>query len=121
MGRREVTEDDVPRNDSPFLKFGELFSRVGDTFAGLYQSDKEGTYGQDYTFKLRDGSVGTLTVKGPLKNQLAKAAPQRGELITIKVSGMREQFFIFKVIVDDAPAGKSKPPPAPTSDDPSNW
>lgn len=116
MARREVTENDVPSMDGKFLKMSELFGSNGDSFVGLYLSDAEGTYGQDYSFKCRDGSQGILTVKGPLKAQLKKAAPVKGEKVTIKRTGMKGEFWVFSVVVEDAPK-KGAPPPKPAADE----
>jgi hypothetical protein len=121
MARREVTEDDVPMG--VFLKTKELFAEDGDSFVGLYKGSGPSTGqfgGTNYTFKQRDGSFGTLTVKGLLEKLLAKAAPVEGEKVTITRTGSKDvgkasDMILFKVNIDDAPQKKTapKPPPKP--------
>lgn len=121
MARREVNPNDVPSFEAEFLKFADLFGANGSKFVGQYVSDSAGTYGQDYQFKLRSGGQGILTVKGPLKAQLAKAKPVPGEVVTITRTGTKAgttgEFWLFSVVVDDPPKKNSAPPPPPKDED----
>lgn len=113
MARRVIGEDDV---GGSFLKMKDVFPKVGAKFVGNYVSNSTGSYGEDYTFEI-DGEEKTLTVKGLLEKQLAKAAPQPGEQVTIlfsdtKDTGHDHPMRLFKVLVDDAPAAKSSAKPA---------
>jgi hypothetical protein len=77
MAYREIEVDEQDKNYEPkeFLKMKDLFQEVGDEFVGLYQKDGEGTYGREFSFKQKNGTIGILTVKGHLLKQLDKAAP----------------------------------------------
>jgi hypothetical protein len=115
MGTR-VVEPDESHESKNFVKFKDIFQNIGDKFVGLYQSDTAGQYGQDYTFKGRDGQLYVLTAKGGLKDQLLQLAPAVGEKVTItlaklKDTGKESPLRLFRVAAEDGPKVAPKPPP----------
>jgi hypothetical protein len=126
MARREVTEDDVPM--AKFLKLRDLLPEDGATFVGLYQAHapSTGEYGgTNYTFRCRDGSLGTVTVKGQLEALFVKAGEveplTRGEKVTItrvrsQPTSKGNDMIVYKIRVEDGPKGKPAPKSAPSDD-----
>jgi hypothetical protein len=128
MARREIDPDPEYGKRDGFLKLKEVFPNVGDEFVALYQSDAPNPnpdYGHDYTWKLKTGEIKTMSVKGELHEQLQKAKLQQGEKVKIKFFATKSYDKpgyspkrLFKVWVDDPPAGTAPAPkPAPAVDD----
>lgn len=118
MAYRTV-ETDPNFGNGKFLKMKDVFQNVGDEFTALYQSDGEGTYGPEYTWKQRSGEVVTMTIGNKqLAIQLKKAKLQFNEKVTIKFTSEKDvqkdsPMKLFQVRVEDAPKGASAKPPPP--------
>lgn len=116
MAFRDV-EPDPNYGQSAYLKIREVFATVGDIFTGLYQSDEpasDPTFGQNYTFKLKTGELGIMSIQGQLHQQLQKAKLQAGEKVSIKFIdekdiGKANPMRLFKVRVESAPVPAAKP------------
>ncbi len=125
MAFRSV-DPDPSYGERTFLKIKEIFPSVGARFTGIYQKDEPNTRleknPQDYSFKLKDGAIGVLTVNGELKDQLKRAKLQTGEKVEILFSGEKaipnmSPRRLFKVRVTEATAPVVKPPPIPQKDE----
>lgn len=113
MAFREIPE--IPF--AQFLKMKEVFAKIGDKFLGIYQSDAEGAYGQDYIFTSNIGDV-CLTLKGGLHKQLQSAGLNRGDLVAIqyranKDTGKESPMRLFKVAIDSDWGSKPAPKNGP--------
>lgn len=129
MARREVSADEVSF-DGSFLKLQEVFPEPTSEFQGVYISDDEGQYGQNYKFRLNktdrerfecDDGIGILSVKGPLKAQLAKLKPAPGELVTIERRQNKGEFWTFQVYAEPGPKGAASKPPPPSKPEADDW
>ncbi len=108
---------DEPYEERTFFRF----NAVGDKFVGLYVSQKEGTYGTDYTFRNKEGQF-VVTGKGALKAKLDKAGLKPGYLVRATFTGTKDvgkdsPMRLIKVEVDNDPAKPAPKPPPPPADD----
>lgn len=114
--------------EAPEYEGGKFFKfkKIGDKFEGYYVSDTEGTYGTDYTFRLKDGAEVVITAgHKDLKARLLEAKSKGlkpGHMVLMMVANTKDTgkdnpMFIYRVAVDKSPK-KPMPEPVEDKDDP---